>query len=123
MKPFNKEQALAGKPVITYDGRNVTQLKEFELPIKSEDHSFTLVGFIEGNSQLSTWTAFGKHSYSIPSIISRLDLFMKTSKKTGWIAFGSYSTHIWDTKEEAIASYKRVGLSEPKGAVEVSWEE
>jgi hypothetical protein len=44
MKPFDLEAALAGAPVVTRDGREVTQLKLFELTGKEP-----LYGVIENN--------------------------------------------------------------------------
>ena len=43
MKPFSKFEAISGKPVVTRDGKKVTQLKEFEL-----DGPFQIVGVVEG---------------------------------------------------------------------------
>lgn len=53
MKPFNLKEALEGKPVITRDGREVTQLHLFEIP----EDDYSLVGVI--NKEMSFWNKEG----------------------------------------------------------------
>jgi hypothetical protein len=75
MKPFNLERALAGDPVITRDGRPVTQLTLF-----TNTKTYPLVGVVEG--VIKAWKTNGKYfngqewSY---------DLFMPPVKREGWI--------------------------------------
>lgn len=68
MKQFNLEQALQGRPVVTREGKVVTQLKFFEVT-----KSYSLAGIIDGD--LHMWCADGryyKNGYENPN-----DLFMK----------------------------------------------
>ena len=65
-KPFSLEKALAGKPVVTRDGREVTDLH------KGEYYYLLVEGHVDG--ELRFWLADGRYSK-----LQRdpLDLFMK----------------------------------------------
>lgn len=67
--PFNLQDALAGDPVITRDGRKVLQIAQFP-----EAKTFKLVAFIEGNTAVTLYMADGR--YNVVDINSPLDLFM-----------------------------------------------
>ena len=63
MKPFNLEQALAGKPVTTRDGRVVTQITKNDYVLsavvdKNEDesqvHTFTIEGYLVSSKEPSS---------------------------------------------------------------------
>ena len=73
MKPFNIDEALAGKPVTTTDGREVTQLIRFEI-----SSNYKLTGVVDG--ELKKFTIYGK-SYSECT----KDLVMATEKKSIWV--------------------------------------
>ena len=75
MKPFNLERALAGDPVVTRDGRPVTQLASFKA--KGQN---TLYGVIDG--YVGSWTPEGRWSVDVelPN-----DLFMAPTKRGGWM--------------------------------------
>ena len=81
MKPFSKFEAISGAPVVTREGKKVTQLKEFEVP-----GPFQVVGLVDGNQGISTWTDDGK--YYGDGSQSHMDLFMASAVKEGWVAFG-----------------------------------
>ena len=72
MKPFDLSAALAGAPVCTRDGREVTQLHKFD------GVTYGLVGVIQG--QLYTWSVDG-----VADTGSCRDLCMAPVKKTGWV--------------------------------------
>jgi hypothetical protein len=129
MKPFSKFEAIGeGKPVVTRDGRKVTQLKEFEVI-----GPYQLVGVVEGKNSTTAWTDDGKY-YAIHEEHA-LDLFMASAVKEGWVAFGAeesqvshgmvaFVTHAWPTEIEAVCSYRIANESrEPKGTAKISWEE
>ena len=128
MKPFSKFEAISGKPVVTRDGKKVTQLKEFEL-----DGPFQIVGVIEGRRDTCKWTDDG--NYYSDHGESHLDLYMASAVVEGWAAFGveeaqtrhklvAFVTHAWRTEAMAIESYKDANDDrEPKGTVRISWEE
>jgi hypothetical protein len=129
MKPFSKFEAIRGKPVVTRDGRKVTQIKEFEL-----EGPYKIVAVVEGEKEVATFTDDGKfdqhHSYD-----SKWDLFMATETHEGWIAFGpeqshiqlglvAFTTHAFPSEESAKQSYRNGNHGhEPKGTVRISWEE
>lgn len=77
MKKFNLEEALAGKPVITRDGKEATQLVLFKT-----------VGVYPllcvADEELLSYTKEGNHVMS--GTESSYDLFMKPTKKSGWTA-------------------------------------
>ena len=130
MKPFSKFEALSGKPVVTRDGKKVTQLKEFEV-----SGPFQIVGVIEGNTGVNEWTDDGNYYSDHDDAESHSDLFMATVVHEGWAAFGveeaqaryklvAFVTHAWLTEAKAIESYKDANCGhEPKGTVRISWEE
>lgn len=66
--PFNLEAALAGDPVVTRDGRAVTQLTLYDIP-----STFKVVAVVDG--QLESFSINGKSLFGI-DVISKNDLFM-----------------------------------------------
>ena len=72
MRAFDLSAAIAGAPVCTRDGREVTQLHKFD------GVTYGLVGVIQG--QLYTWSVDGKADTG-----SHRDLCMAPVKKTGWV--------------------------------------
>jgi len=117
MKLFSLEEALAGHPVQTGDGRPVTQLTNF-----SVTSDYSLIGVIEG--EFYKWMRDGGHLSSY--VESERDLFMAPIIRTGWIARYRYpreegyyaSIRIYDSKEE-------VEHAEPRAIEyhEIPWEE
>ena len=76
MKPFDLEEALAGEPVVTRDGRKVTHIT------KIPNHNF-IVGIIEDVKQIPQWASSGNFlndHYTHPC-----DLFMYIEKKSVWL--------------------------------------
>ena len=126
MKPFSKFKAISGEPVVTLDGRKVTQLKEFAL-----QGPFQIVGVLDDYKSVQTWTDDGKffsHGVSVH------DLFMASVVKEGWVAFGpdkrqepchgvGFGTHVWGTEAEAKHMYLVANKTAPAGTVKVTWEE
>jgi len=76
MKPFNLERALAGDPVMTKDGRLVTQLVLF----RNVSTSHPIFGVI--HDEVFTWTMEGGCYVKTPSAS---DLLMAPVKREGWI--------------------------------------
>lgn len=70
LKPFNLKEALEGKPVITRDGKEVTQLHEFKT-----NGTYKIYG-VTGNF-VSNWDASG---YYDPTGNHPKDLFMAPTK-------------------------------------------
>jgi hypothetical protein len=119
MKPFDLEQALAGAPVCTRDGRTVTQLTQFAVI-----SDYSLLGVIEG--EFYRWMRDGSYGGYSSYVESGRDLFMAPIIRTGWIARYRYpreegyyaSIRIYDSKEE-------VEHAEPRAIEyhEIPWEE
>jgi hypothetical protein len=78
MKPFNLERALAGDPVVTRDGKTVTQLIRFKTEVKKQN---ILYGVIDGC--VHNWTLDGRRESDIKE--SPFDLFMGFVKQGGWL--------------------------------------
>jgi hypothetical protein len=78
MKEFNLERALAGEPVITRNGKKVTELHLF----KNEALIQPLYGTIEGDEDVLQWTTFGIFN---PVKETSWDLFMAEQKKSIWV--------------------------------------
>jgi len=79
MKPFNLERALAGEPVITRNGKKVTELLLF----KSGKLIQPLFGIIEGEEGYFCFNKDGM--YNISSTEASYDLFMALEKKSVWV--------------------------------------
>jgi hypothetical protein len=79
MEKFNLERALAGEPVITRDGRKVTQLVKFDSP----EAIYPLVGVVDGDSK--SWTINGKYSIINGDTPMGADLFMKPKENAIWV--------------------------------------
>jgi len=99
MKKFNLEEALAGKPVITGDGRGVTQLTKFD----ANNEKYNLLGVLDG--KIRTWLEDGR--FDLYSIDKELDLFMKSEKRSIWVNVYNNGKVVWlgrsyDTKEGAL---------------------
>jgi hypothetical protein len=77
MREFNLEQALAGHPVCTRDGREVTQLVKFDC-----ESDYCVFGVVK-DSHVVCWFESGRY---LESVESKTDLFMAPVKKTGWVA-------------------------------------
>jgi hypothetical protein len=75
MKPFNLEEALAGKPVVTRRGVEATQLHLFQI-----DHVYPLSAVVEG--ELIQYTIKGEFRSDYES---GWDLFMASESKFLWI--------------------------------------
>ena len=78
MKPFNLNEALAGHPVVTRDGRKVTQLHLFDVT-----SPYCLCGVID--RELRSFTKEGYHSILKTKDTSDYDLFMESTKTKKWI--------------------------------------
>ena len=118
MKPFDIEQAKAGKPVQTRNGQDAEILR-FDLRggnsmlviIKAEDHDYVATYAESGN-------------FVNPKYEDKYDLFMKPETKEGWVAVfndGKSISTIYDTKEKA----ESIGGTYPNfvAVAKIEWEE
>jgi hypothetical protein len=74
MKDFNLKEALAGKPVITRDGKKVKQLTQFD------SETSNLFGVVDNS--LISWYNDGVYSSNYKS---NFDLFMETENVSIWV--------------------------------------
>jgi hypothetical protein len=78
MKPFNLQEALAGKPVVTRDGRKVTDIHHFP-----GGSNYTIAA-VTDRGDLLTFASTGEFN-GLNHIPNSQDLFMASDKKEGWI--------------------------------------
>ncbi len=123
MKPFNLKEALAGKPVVTRDGREVTQLAFF--PGVSE---YPVVAY-SGDKETDSYTAQG---HFVKGGERRRDLFMASTEKTVWVNLYrneflstkngdniAVGVNTFDSEEDAENGHGEGYV----GTAKVSWEE
>lgn len=90
MNPFNLEDALAGAPVVTRDGREVKDV--CYLPSSDSVYKVRAVVGVD----IIAFTEEG--CYSLNRVASELDLLMAPVKKEGWInlyPFSRTDTKLW----------------------------
>ena len=122
MKPFNLEEAKAGKPVCTRDG-HPARIICFD----KKSSNFTIVALIDvGNEELEVSYTNEGHYYSTMGE-SNNDLFMVGEHKEGWINIYSIenskphvSYDIYPTKEEAQHAIAAPYLVD---TIKIEWED
>lgn len=117
LKPFNLEQALAGKPVMTREGRKVVHIFYAE---EACENSQVICVFETGVVFLyykdGTYTAYAS---------SLNDLFMAPTKKEGWInvynvlSLDVTGKNIYPTEEAALANKGCDCIA----TIKIEWEE
>jgi hypothetical protein len=129
MKSFDLEKAKQGHPVQTRDGRDVEILKT---DVKSNDPIVAVVRNNDRDEIVRVYKETGR--YEARDIARGLDLFMKATKKEGWInvfrvgklklgtPFGYWCGDIHKTKQDALQA--KIG----KGGIyidtiKIEWEE
>ena len=120
MKPFNLEEAKAGKPVVTRDGRGV-RILAFD---RKGDHCIVTLIDSCRHEDVLVYRENGKASADFDS---EYDLFMKAEKKEGWInlyrdAFGIISAGVVYRDETTAKSQIGTGI-ETVTTIKVEWEE
>lgn len=121
MKPFNLEEAKAGKPVVTRNG----------YPAKviywdRKDEKYPIIALVDKDEDIFEYTIDGRF---YPSEESCLDLFMASEKREGWMNIYKCNTYIdirgggiYHTKEDAISS-KGTLNSDYITTIKIEWEE
>lgn len=124
MKPFNLEEAKAGKSVVTRYGIEARIIcfdrKNFKFPL------IVLLKYEDSEVEITTYhTEKGEHISN-----KEKDLFMKTEKKTGWVNVFVHPSfpkqrligrYIYDTKEEAIKVQSETDSYVT--SIKIEWEE
>lgn len=85
-KPFNLERALAGEPVITRDGKKVTELTHFKTLHPASEHPLT--GVLDGRRE--TFRLDG--TFGLTPRRSEYDLFMAPKIIKAWV--NVYATRV-----------------------------
>ena len=89
MKPFNLEEAKAGKPLITRDGRDA----KFIAHVPEAKESFRIL-FLTGENVFAVCESGLNSSFGV---IDDIDLFMKTVKKTVYVNLYASGHGYWYT--------------------------
>ncbi len=118
LKPFNLEEAKAGKPVCTRDGKPV-RIVCFDY----KEINYSLVGLISYGDEesVSTFTEDGRWRFD-QSLPHANDLFMAPVKHEGWINIypnGNCSSTIYSTEEEAKSYASDAAIATTK----IEWED
>ena len=87
MRPFNLEEAIQGKPLVTRDGRKILDFHYFE-PI-SKSNRYPIQAITDGCNVLKGFTLDGKYKYNTEE--SNNDLFMYEEPKTYYVNVYRYS--------------------------------
>lgn len=122
MKPFNLELAKAGYPVCTRDGRDA-RIICFDRSGKDFYPIVALVK-IDGVEAIRLYTSNGCYH---KNDFCELDLFMKSTKKEGWIniyknSYGEYRGHnIYSSENNAIAGVNP--NDRHIATIKIEWEE
>ncbi len=123
MKPFNLEEAKAGKPVCSRDG------KPARIICFDRKSSFPIVANIEDHG-IEITQAYGVKGNVLPQGESSWDLMMVSKKKQGWINLyrsevsGALAEGelVYPTKEKALNEYD-VYDGDYIGTFPIEWEE
>ena len=135
MKPFNLEEAKAGKPVCTRDGRDVRILC-FDL--KSTSRPIVAAVQHEADKEdeyVTTYSVLGHHFSD--RVNEGDDLMMKSEKICGWIGICrkcddcydgdpeevSWTTHLYSTREKAEKAIKTLCRTSKFEVKQIEWEE
>lgn len=127
MKPFNIEEAKAGKPVCTRNGK-----KARIICFDKKGNEFPLIALICTSETEEEYYSFTKEGrfYSDDSK-SSFDLFMASTHHEGWITIPEDTKHMieiecfYNSKEEAITCAKHHNASNKNHlvAIKVEWDE
>lgn len=118
LKPFNLEEALAGKPVITRNGYPIIELKYFQtigsLAVVRKEPDEKLISYFI--------CCDGTHNDTVNCVT---DLFMAPTKKQGWVNIykqvgNTYVATVYLSEEEALQNRCIISLVD---TVMIEWEE
>lgn len=126
MRPFNLEEAKAGKPVCTRDGKDARIIcfdmrnPIYQIVALIDDKAFYNTEIISLCTKSGTDAINGEDT--------RNDLFMKTEKKEGWVNVYEHPEHesfvgskIFESEESAkMAALKNDGY---RATTKIEWEE
>lgn len=93
-KPFDLERALAGDPVVTRNGRPVTQLVKFD----AAGGIYEVYGVV--GASVESWRVDGRYSAGGEECV--YDIFMAPKKRTVWVnLYPDRRTFWYDSEERA----------------------
>lgn len=124
MKPFNIDDAKAGKPVCTRDGRNVRIIC-----FDAKCEYYPIVALVEkgnGKEYISSYCLNGQFHLQNED---ELDLFMKPEKheRFGWLSRNNTTVtacaYTYNTKEEALSHKPGRYDTEEFVLAKIEWEE
>jgi hypothetical protein len=104
MKPFDLQKALAGEPVVTRDGRPVTDLHRFDAYTGRQKNWGVVSGKLLG------WDDSG--NYGFDGVKLESDLFMATKKRTVYVNFYPNGDACWNYEVRGAGS-KTIAVAIP----------
>lgn len=113
MKPFNLDEAKAGKPLVTRDGRKA----RFIAHVPECRIDWRLQAYIDGDEFIRSFNENGVYNG-----VGNLDLFMASEKRTGWInIYPNKLTgkEIFETENEAFVRRTRDAIA----TIRIEWNE
>jgi len=111
MKPFNLEEAKAGKPLVTRDGRSA----KFIAHLPSALSNWQVVAYVSNAGAVASYNEAG-----LCNGANTIDLFMASEKKTVWVnVYANGFACSWESKERADRFKQRERVS----CIEVTYEE
>ena len=124
MKPFNLQEALAGKPVVTRDGR-AARIAHFP-----EARKWKIAAVRLDNGDSFHTDELGRYFSQEGAFSSYLDLFMASEKKEGWVNVYTHPNSsepekdrhaggMYSTENAAL----RMRMPEAVATVRIEWEE
>lgn len=125
LKPFNLEEAKAGKSVYTRDGHKA-RIICFDRKFYHDGYNYPIVAMVNDNDN-ELVHAYTQDGLLIGNMEGELDLMMLSEKKEGWVNVYkgteeiTFSEHPYPSKEKAINSacimFNRIDT------VKICWEE
>jgi hypothetical protein len=127
MKPFNLEEAKAGKPVVTGD-KSKARIVCWDF--KSTEDRYPLVVLVEDGRGYEDMLLYSKDgNFEFDEKNPQYDLFMAPAKKTGWINIypARITSNLSDREARAIFNSKeeadRLAGDYRISTIQIEWEE
>lgn len=122
MKPFNLEEAKAGKPVCTRDGK-FARIICFDVKTITDKYPILVLISVNGDESCFSYTKDGK--YASNDHETNYDLMMASEKHEGWVNIYKHGNTrdvgaLYDTLEKAKESKDKANYIT---TIKIEWEE
>lgn len=116
LKPFNLEEAKAGKPVYTRDGHKA-RIICFDRKLYHDGYNYPIVAMVKDNDNELVY-AYTQDGLLVGNMEGGLDLMMLAEKKEGWV--NVYKDNLYNTESEAKKAHLKEGYID---TIKISWKE